>query len=152
MYARRLGVDRASQLNNFALLAAHGVPLAFGSDAPVTRLDPWQGVRAAANHHTPTHAVSVRAAFAAATRGGWRAAAVSDGLTGMLVPGAPASYAVWEVDDLPALGASALESHHAVRRWSTNPSSRTPALPQLGSHDALPKCRQTVHRGEVIYG
>ena len=40
------------------------------------------------------------AAFAAATRGAWRAGGVNDGLTGMLVPGAPASYAVWETGDL----------------------------------------------------
>ena len=40
---------------------------------PGDRLDPWASVRAAVNHHTPGSAVSARAAFAAATRGGWRA-------------------------------------------------------------------------------
>ncbi|MBY0441276.1 MAG: amidohydrolase [Mycobacteriaceae bacterium] len=152
MYAQRLGGDRASRLNNFALLAAQGVPLAFGSDAPVTGLDPWNSVRAAINHHTSANAVSVRAAFAAATRGGWRAAAVCDGVTGTLVPGAPASYAVWEAGDLPAFGATAHESHSAVQRWSTSPRAQVPALPRLGHHDAVPQCRQTVHRGAVIYG
>ena len=53
MYARRLGAERASQLNPLALLASQGVPLALGSDAPVTGLDPWVSVRAAVNHHTP---------------------------------------------------------------------------------------------------
>ena len=73
MYAERLGAARGSGLNPFALLASQGVPLALGSDAPVTGLDPWGSVRAAVNHHTPGSAISARAAFAAATRGGWRA-------------------------------------------------------------------------------
>ena len=53
MYARRLGIDRARRLNPFALLASQGVALAFGSDAPVTGLDPWATIRAAVNHQTP---------------------------------------------------------------------------------------------------
>jgi predicted amidohydrolase YtcJ len=147
LYARRLGADRGTRLNPFALLASQGVPLAFGSDAPVTALDPWATVRAATAHRTPGSAVSTRAAFAAATRGGWRARGIRDGLTGTLVPGAPASYAVWEVDELEL---SAPDD--AVQRWSTDPRSRTPALPRLGPTDSLPHCRQTVHRGAVIYG
>ncbi len=147
MYARRLGVDRASELNPLALLASQGVPLALGSDSPVTGIDPWLSVRAAVNHHTAGSAVSARAAFAAATRGGWRAAGIRDGDIGTLVPGAPASYAVW---DAGALDVSA--PRDAVQRWSTDPRSRVPALPRLGAADALPRCRQTVHRGAVIYG
>ncbi|MDC9018064.1 amidohydrolase [Mycobacterium marinum] len=147
MYARRLGPKRARLLNPLALLASQGVPLAFGSDAPVTGFDPWAGVRAAVNHHTAGSAVSARAAFAAATRGGWRAAGVRDGKTGTLVPGAPASYAVW---DAGALTVSA--PRDAVQRWSTDPRSRVPALPRLDPADPLPRCRQTVHRGAVIYG
>lgn len=147
MYARRLGAKRGGQLNPLALLASQGVPLALGSDAPVTGLDPWAGVRAAVNHHTPGSALSARAAFAAATRGGWRASGVRDGRAGTLVPGAPASYAVWD--------AGALDVHpprDAVQRWSTDPRSRVPALPRLGPADALPRCRRTVHRGAVIHG
>jgi predicted amidohydrolase YtcJ len=70
--SRRLGADRAGRLNPFALLASQGVALAFGSDAPVTGLDLWGTVRAAANHQTPGSAISSRAAFAAASRGGWQ--------------------------------------------------------------------------------
>lgn len=147
MYSRRLGVERGRALNPLALLASHGVPLAFGSDAPVTGFDPWASVRAATNHRTPSSAVSMRAAFTAATRGGWRAAGVRDSKVGILVSGAPASYAVWEAG---ALDLSA--PRDAVRRWSTDPRSRMPALPRLGPTDTLPRCRQTVHRGVVIYG
>jgi predicted amidohydrolase YtcJ len=147
MYARRLGIDRAGRLNPFALLASQGVALAFGSDAPVTGLDPWATIRAAVNHRTPGSSISARAAFAAATRGGWRAGGADDELIGSLVPGAPASYAVWDVDDLDVAAPS-----DAVRRWSTDPRARMPALPRLGPADPLPRCRQTVHRGAVIHG
>jgi predicted amidohydrolase YtcJ len=147
MYAQRLGLDRGKRLNQLALLASQGVPLAFGSDAPVTSMNPWATVRAATRHQTPSSAISARAAFGAATRGAWRAAGVRDGVTGTLVPGAPASYAVWDVDDLEVSAPA-----HGVQRWSTDPRSRVPALPRLGSDDRLPRCRQTVHRGAVIHG
>lgn len=147
MYARRLGAQRGSELNPLALLASQGVPLALGSDAPVTGFDPWASVRAAVNHRTPGSGVSARAAFAAATRGGWRAGGVRDGRIGTLVPGAPASYAIWDAGDFDVDA-----PRDAVQRWSTDPRSRVPALPRLGPTDALPRCRQTVHRGAVIYG
>jgi predicted amidohydrolase YtcJ len=145
MYVQRLGLDRGTRLNPFALLASQGVPIAFGSDSPVTGLNPWATVRAATRHRTPGSAVSARAAFAAATRGGWRAAGVRDGVTGTLVPGAPASYAIWEADELEVSAPA-----DAVQRWSTDQRSRVPALPRLD--DPLPRCRQTVHRGAVIHG
>lgn len=147
MYAQRLGVDRVHRLNPFALLASEGVPLAFGSDTPVTSMNPWQTVRAAVSHHTAESAVSPRAAFAAATRGGWRAAGVRDGVTGTLTPGAAASYAVWDTEDLEVSAPA-----NAVQRWSTDPRSRVPALPRLAAGAELPRCRQTVHRGVVIHG
>ena len=147
MYARRLGAQRAAGLNPLALLASAGVPLAFGSDSPVTCTDPWYWVRAASHHHTPGSAISPRAAFAASTRGGWRAGGVRDGLSGTLVPGAPASYAVWETGDLDVTAPA-----DSVQRWSTDPRSRVPALPRLNPDDPAPRCRRTVHRGVVIHG
>lgn len=147
MYAQRLGRDRGRGLNPFALLASQGVPLAFGSDSPVTSMNPWETVRAAARHSYPASALSMRAAFSAATRGAWRAAGVRDGVTGTLVPGAPASYAVWETEGLEVSAPD-----NAVQRWSTDPRSRVPALPRLGAGDPLPRCRQAVHRGAVIHG
>lgn len=147
MYAQRLGRDRAGRLNPFALLASQGVPLAFGSDSPVTSMNPWETVRAAAWHSSPGSAISMRAAFSAATRGAWRAAGVRDGVTGTLVPGAPASYAVWDAEELEVSAPD-----NAVQRWSTDPRSRVPALPRLGADDPLPRCRQTVHRGALIHG
>lgn len=147
MYVQRLGLDRVHQLNPFALLASEGVPLAFGSDTPVTSMNPWETVRAAVSHQTAGSAISARAAFAAATRGGWRAGGVRDGATGTLIPGAAASYAVWDADDLEVSAPA-----NAVQRWSTDPRSRVPALPRLALGAPLPRCRQTVHRGVVIHG
>ncbi|MUM18799.1 MULTISPECIES: amidohydrolase [unclassified Mycobacteroides] len=147
MYADRLGPDRGTQLNPLALLASQGVPLAFGSDAPVTPMNPWVTVRAAAHHRTASSSVSLRAAFGAATRGGWRAQGIHDGVTGTLTPGAPASYAIWETGDL-----TINTSQPGVQRWSTDPRSRVPALPDLEALTALPTCLRTVHRGKVIHG
>lgn len=105
MYARRLGPARGVALNPFAALAGHGVTLAFGSDSPVTPVDPWGAVRAAVQHRTPGFGIGPAAAFAAHTAAGWYAAGAAD--PGTLTVGAPATYAVWEtgdlVDGLPAL-------------------------------------------------
>jgi predicted amidohydrolase YtcJ len=126
MYAERLGVARAAGLNPFAAFVAAGVPLAFGSDAPVTPLDPWGGVRAAVHHHTEGSRIWPYAAFAAATVGGWQAAR-RDG-EGELVPGAPATYAVWQTGELGDGG-----------------------LPDLTPGVPLPTCLRTVLRGTTIY-
>lgn len=147
MYAQRLGVARAAALNPFALLASQGVPLAFGSDSPVTGLNPWATVRAAIHHRTPGSGVSARAAFSAATRGAWRAGGVRDGSTGTLVPGAAASYAIWDAGNLEV----STPPTEAAARWSTDPRSRVPALPQLDDETNLPRCLRTVHRGTVVY-
>ena len=120
-------------------------PLAFGSDTPVTSMNPWEWVRAASHHHTPGSGVSVRAAFSAATRGAWRAGGIADGRTGTLAPGAPASYALWETTELDVSAPA-----DSVQRWSTDPRSRVPALPRLDGE--LPRCHQTVHRGTAIHG
>lgn len=120
------------------------MPLAFGSDTPVTSMNPWLTVRAATNHQTPGAAISARAAFAACTRGGWRAAGVRDGVAGTLTPGAPASYAIWDADELTVAAPG-----DRVERWSTDPRSRVPALPTLAGR--LPRCRQTVRDGEVLF-
>jgi predicted amidohydrolase YtcJ len=126
MYAERLGADRARQLNPFAAMAAAGVVLALGSDSPVTPLDPWGTVRAAARHRTPGHGLDVAAAFAAHTRGGWAAAHLDDG--GVLRAGAPATFALW--DGVPG---------------------DTAALPALESDQGLPEARLTVVRGTVVF-
>jgi predicted amidohydrolase YtcJ len=141
LYAQRLGDARTRASNPLAALAAAGVPLAFGSDSPVTPLDPWGAIRAAARHHTPESRLTPRAAFAAHTRGGWRAARV-DG-TGDLTPGAPATFAVWDVP-----GELVVQTpDERIANWSTDPRAAVAGLPDLDAPD--PVCRTTVVRGEV---
>ncbi|GAB2923678.1 amidohydrolase [Rhodococcus aerolatus] len=146
LYVQRLGPDRGTRLNPFATLASAGVGLAIGSDVPVTTMDPWAAVRAAVHHRTPGQGISPRAAFAAATRGAWRAGGVRDGVTGLLTPGAPASYAVWDVDELVVAA-----PRDAVARWSTDPRAGVAPLPDVAPGARLPRCLRTVHRGRTLY-
>ena len=146
LYSQRLGPERGPRLNPLATLAAAGVGLAIGSDVPVTPLDPWVALQAAAHHRTPGQSLSPRAAFTAATRGAWRAGGVRDGVAGTLVPGAPASYALWEADELVVAAAA-----DSVRRWSTDPRSGVPPLPRLDPGATLPRCLATVHRGRMVF-
>src|SRR5699024_2486199 len=146
MYATRLGPRRAATLNPFAMLANTGVPLAFGSDTPVTPLAPWRSVRAAVQHNTGEHAMSARGAFNAHTRGAHGAAGRSDTSRGTLTPGAPADYAIW---DAPALVTS--DAGSRATRWSTDPKSGVPALPPLDADSTLPQCLRTVRSGQTIH-
>ena len=145
MYAQRLGAERAAALNPLAKFYEAGVPICFGSDAPVTPLNPWASVRAALSHHQPRQRISARAAFIGHTRAGWRAAGAQNPMLGQLAPGAPASFAVWEVDALMVQVAD-----ERVQSWSTDPRARTPLLPALDT-DNEPRCLQTVHRGRELY-
>ncbi|MCQ4080097.1 amidohydrolase [Streptomyces sp. RB6PN25] len=144
MYAQRLGVERARTLNPYAALLKAGVPLALGSDSPVTALDPWGTVRAAAFHRTPEHRISVRAAFTAHTRGGRRAERRDE--AGVLVPGAPADYALFSCGDLVVQ-----IPDERVANWSTDPRSGTPGLPDLTPGTELPRCLRTVVGGRTVY-
>ncbi|GAA3515678.1 amidohydrolase [Actinocatenispora rupis] len=126
MYQTRLGLERSLASNPFGSLAGVGVPLAFGSDSPVTPLDPWGTVRAAVAHHNPAQRLTVRTAFAAHTRGGWRAARRDD--AGLLAPGAPATLAVFDVADRLVGG-----------------------LPELADDAPLPRCVRTVRDGVTIF-
>lgn len=145
LYETRLGKARAGTMNRIADLFSAGVPVCFGSDSPVTPFAPWAGVRAALAHHRREQRISARAAFLAYSRAGWRAARERDPMMGQLVPGAPASFAVWQVDELMVQVAD-----ERVQSWSTDPRSRTPLLPALDTENA-PRCLATVHRGKELY-
>jgi predicted amidohydrolase YtcJ len=127
MYAERLGLPRALTLNPYAAMAAAGIALALGSDSPVTPIDPWGSVRAAVQHRTPGSGLAPATAFDAHTRGGWWAARRD--ADGVVATAAPATFAVWDVDELdPATG-----------------------LPWLGEADQVPRCRRTVVRGTTVF-
>jgi predicted amidohydrolase YtcJ len=121
MYADRLGVERAAGLNPFGVMCRAGVPLALGSDAPVTAMGPWAAIRASVNHHVPEHGLTVSDAFAAHTRGGWRAA--GDDRSGVIAVGAPTTLAVWDCDTFP----------------ETHPEA------------VAPTCLRTIVEGQTVY-
>src|SRR5690606_1597598 len=146
MYGRRPGTERAAGLNPFSRPARTGVLLAGGSDSPVTPVDPWRSVRAAVNHRTEGAGISPRAAFTAHTKAGYRAAGVNDGVSGTLVPGAPADYAVWEAGELVVAAPDT-----RVQRWSTDPRWGVPGLRPLDPDAPLPTCLRAVRRGVTIY-
>ena len=144
LYRQRLG-DRRDGMNPFASFYAAGVPICFGSDSPVTPLRPWASVRACLQHSNPAEQISARAAFLGHTRAGWRAARYRNPMAGQLVPGAPASFAVWEVEELMVQVADG-----RVQSWSTDPRARTPLLPALDT-GSEPVCLQTVRDGRELF-
>lgn len=146
MYARRLGRDRALPMNPFAALAVAGVGLALSSDAPVTPAAPWRAVQAAVHHRTPGAGLSPRSAFTAHTRGGHRAAGRMDRGVGTIAVGAPAHLAFYAAGDLVRP-----RPDEKVARWSTDPRSRVPLLPDLTPGATLPTALATLVDGRVAF-
>lgn len=144
LYEQRLGT-RSRGMNPFASFYSAGVPICFGSDTPVTPLRPWSSVRACLEHHDAGQRISARAAFLGHTRAGWRAARYENPMAGQLVPGAPATFSVWEVDELMVQVADG-----RVQSWSTDPRARTPLLPALDT-GTDPRCLQTVRNGLELF-
>jgi hypothetical protein len=87
-------------------------------------------------HCNPAQRMSARAAFAAHTRGGWRAVRMDN--EGVLALGAPATFAVWSTPAGVDRGLPVLVAAEAELRGPRDP---TP----------LPACRRTVLRGRVIF-
>ena len=144
LYEQRLG-SRSRAMNPFASFYSAGVPICFGSDSPVTPLLPWSSVRACLEHNNQEERISARAAFLGHTRAGWRAAKYPNPMAGQLVPGSPASFAVWDAEELMVQVADG-----RVQSWSTDPRARTPLLPALDT-GRDPVCLQTVRDGEELF-
>jgi predicted amidohydrolase YtcJ len=77
----------------------------------------------------------VAAAFDAHTRGGHRARRDDEG--GVLAPGQPASFAVWDVGEQPDVPLNG----HRGSAW----------LPTLRPDHPLPRCLATVVAGTTVY-
>lgn len=118
LYERRLGIERAAGMNPLRTLHDAGVVLAFGSDAPVTPIAPWAGVRAAVDHHQQSERLDIATALRAHTVGSWYAGGLSESEArreGEISPGNPANLVVWDVPDV----ASALAAVDPPRALTT---------------------------------
>ena len=135
MYSARLGPERALSVLPLRDMLRAGVGVAFGSDSPVTPLDPWGAVRAAATHHRTEQRLSVVEAFTAHTSAGYAMARL-DG--GVLRPAAEATYVVWDDPPEPAAGAT------RSAEGSGLPTFERP-------DDPAPIARRTVIAGHVAF-
>lgn len=128
LYARRLG-GRAEGMNPLSAFHAAGIALAFGSDAPVTPLDPWGGVAAGIAHRTPGAGLPPSVSRAAAMTAGWH-------LARRQLPNE--TYAVWAAADHRELDERALAGEPA-------PCLRTVVHGQV-VHDVTPTPHTQEHR------
>lgn len=144
LYEQRLGADRAASMNGIGQFLSAGVPVVIGSDAPVTKVNPWAAVKACLELSDPSARISARAAFMAHTRSGFRALGVPNPLAGQLVTGAEATFAIWDAAEL-----SVQTPDLRVSSWSTDARAGTPMLPVL--EDEVPNCLRTVRAGEVLF-
>lgn len=120
-------------------IAASGVAVA-ASMLAGDDLRPWDALRALTSVEGG-RGLSPRAAFTAVTRGARRAAGARDGAAGTLTPGTAATYAQWQTGQLAVVAAD-----DAVQRWSTDPRSGVPPMPDLTGPD--PVLRELVVNGE----
>lgn len=121
-------------------IAGSGVALA-ASTRKDGSVRPWDTLRAL-TAVPGGRGLSPRAAFTAVTRGARRAAGARDGTAGTLTPGAAATYARWRTGELAVVAAD-----DAVQRWSTDPRSGVPPMPDLSGPD--PVLRALVVDGET---
>ena len=140
--------DRAARLNPFALLASQGVPLAFGSDTPGHQHESV-GDGAGRDRAPAPRAARCRRVRRSlrppAARGGPAGCATAS--PGTLVPGAPASYAVWDVPGGPRPRGrrarrrrAALVHRPALAGARAAPARRRRPAAALPS-DGAPRCR-----------
>lgn len=134
MYETRLG-SRAEALNPLNDIVAAGLILSFGSDAPVTPIDPWSGVVGAVRHRSRASRLTTEQALTAATVGAWQAGRDRRAGNGRLEIGAPANLAAW---DLPGPADSAEPVQHIIDAMAGG----APA----------PSCVLTMSDGEIIHG
>ncbi|WP_313279181.1 amidohydrolase [Timonella senegalensis] len=146
MYEQRLGSERLCATSPIRDFTRDGIPMGFGSDTPVTVIDPWGGVAAAVFHNNPEQRISARAAFKAHTRGGWRLGGEANFMAGEIRVGAPAHLAIWRAEEL---GVQA--ENDGRSSWTTDGRSGSPLLPILSQDGNRPQCLATLRAGVFIY-
>lgn len=127
------GIDLVRIAASGVALAAsvRAAPSQAASSEAADEVRPWDALRALTT--VPEgRGLSPRAAFTAVTRGARRAAGARDGTSGTLTPGSPATFARWQTGALTVVAAD-----DAVQRWSTDPRSGVPPMPDLSGPDPV---------------
>lgn len=130
----------------FSRALAAGASVALGSDplgSPQTL--GWELINRAVNPAQPDQAVSARAAFQATTRSIYRATGTPNPLTGQLVPGAAAHFALWQITELMVQTPDS-----RISAWSTDPRARTPLLPVLAQDVPRPQLVGLYRAGQAV--
>ena len=131
MYKDRLGQDW-KLLNPFMPILKAGGRLLFGSDSPVTDLNPWKTIHAAMNMHNPDFSITQKSAFRASTTN-----------FGKLQIGDTANLAIWNVE---AWAETAVDP--ALHKWSTDSRSFPTDYPDSQNP---PECLMTIVEGKIIF-
>ena len=97
LYARRLGWERASNMNRFGSMLNSGMMLGSGSDTTVTTMDPFLALASLRDHNIPDEQLGRIESLRLVTNG---ARAMADGptLAGTLEPAAPADLVLLDRD------------------------------------------------------
>jgi predicted amidohydrolase YtcJ len=99
MYTKRIGWERASQMNRFGTMLEAGLLLGAGSDSTVTPLDPFLQMKALRAHHVPSESLGALEALRTHTVGG-HALTNSDNYRGTIAAGRLADLAIVDRDPL----------------------------------------------------
>lgn len=100
LYEQRLGERRAMAMNPFRTLSERGLTIGAGSDAPITPLNPMQGIAALEAHHDPAQRMARPEAYRLFTHGGARLAHLAK--KGKLEPGTHADLVAYDADPMTA--------------------------------------------------
>jgi len=95
MYAQRLGVRRARDMNLFRSAKRAGCVICGGSDAPVTQFSALLGIHALVNHHVPQERFTIEEALRAYTSDAAKLS-FDEGRRGVIAPGYDADFVVLE--------------------------------------------------------
>ena len=114
LYARRLGWQRAAQMNRFGTMVAAGMVLGGGSDSTVTPLDPFLQLDSLRRHHLPGERLGPAQALQLMTAGPARLA--PGAARGTLAPGQRADLVLLDRDPL-ASEAEELLATEVLATW-----------------------------------
>jgi predicted amidohydrolase YtcJ len=113
-YLQKIIGDRIERMIPIKSLLDRGVPVTFGSDAPVTLPSLATSIQAAVNHPNPDEAVDVTTALELHTRAGFEAT-FDEASGGRLVEGLPADFTVLKGDPRQMTDLSQLEIEQVYR-------------------------------------